>query len=159
MIDRQRDGLLNTEDVAGEAQSSGLQEECSSDEHVEQDLTQQAADFLSEVVRTVDHDIIQPTPPVSGRAKKPTRSTQLRQSRRITRAGNCGPALQRAQVVLMRKLGVLEEQENLTNEAREAYVRLFEHPLSRTHLAALAALLGWTVPEDAEARSADLLVR
>lgn len=64
----------------------------------------------------------------------------------------------RAQTVLMRKLGVLSDAEHITQEAREAYSRLFEHPLSRAHLMALTALFGWTVPAEDEARSPDLIV-
>lgn len=59
----------------------------------------------------------------------------------------------------MCKLGILKEQENLSEEATRAYAQLFDHPLSRPHLVALASLFGWSVPEESEARSADLLVR
>lgn len=57
----------------------------------------------------------------------------------------------------MRKLGLINAQEAISQEAREAYAKLFNHPLSRPHLAAVASLFGWAVPEDLEARSADLL--
>lgn len=57
-------------------------------------------------------------------------------------AGNNGPALERTQCVLMRKLAMITEQEGLTQEARDAYARLFEHPLSRSHIAVVAGLFG-----------------
>lgn len=58
----------------------------------------------------------------------------------------------------MRKVGVISDEESITPEAREAYMHLFQHPLSRAHLTALASLFGWTVPPEGEARSSDLLL-
>lgn len=66
--------------------------------------------------------------------------------------------LNQAQPVLMRKLGIIKEKEDILQEAREAYARLFEHPLSCSHLTALAALFGWTVQSDTEAHSTDFLL-
>lgn len=65
------------------------------------------------------------------------------------KANAAGPdhAVHRAQMVLMKKLGVLGEQQLLTQEAREAYANLFEHPLSPVHIVVLAALFGWVVPD------------
>lgn len=57
----------------------------------------------------------------------------------------------------MRKLGLLTEHEKITAEATEAYAKLFEHPLSRTQLTALASLFGWDIPPECEVRSAELL--
>lgn len=48
----------------------------------------------------------------------------------------------------MKKLGIIMDLHQLSQEAREAYARLFEHPLSTSHVAALAVLFGWTVPGD-----------
>lgn len=84
--------------------------------------------------------------------------TSLCRSRRIAIGGTQGSSLDRAQTILMRKLGVISEREGLSTEAREAYGQLFEHPLSCTHLTALAALFGWSLPPDCEARSPDLLL-
>lgn len=71
--------------------------------------------------------------------------------------GMPGHALQRAQTVLMRKLGIISDQEQMSQEARDAYAALFEHPLSRAQVAVLAALFGWTLPDECEVRSADLI--
>lgn len=68
-----------------------------------------------------------------------------------------GHSLQRAQVVLMRKLDIIGEQDIMSQEARDAYAALFEHPLLWPHLATVAAIFGWEIPEDGEARSANLL--
>lgn len=50
----------------------------------------------------------------------------------------------------MRKLGLLTDHESITDEARQAYAKLFDSPLSRPQLAALAALFGWEIPADCE---------
>jgi len=67
-------------------------------------------------------------------------------------------AIRRAQAVLMRKLGIIGESEHIDIEAQDDYARLFLHDLSRSNGAALAALFGWTVPDDAEVRCVDLCV-
>ena len=58
----------------------------------------------------------------------------------------------------MRKLGIIGESEHIDIEAQDDYARLFLHDLSRSNVAALAALFGWTVPDDAEVRCVDLCV-
>lgn len=83
--------------------------------------------------------------------------SSLRRSRRIAASGTHEPALQKAQGVLMRKLGIVTDREQITNEAKEAYAKLFEHTLSRPQLSALAALFGWIILAESEARSAELL--
>lgn len=84
-------------------------------------------------------------------------SSSLQQSKRIANVTARGTALDKAQTVLMRKLGVITKQEEISPEAREAYTRLFEHTLSHSHLTALTALFGTNVLPDCEARSADFL--
>ncbi|GJN25111.1 hypothetical protein PR202_gb12898 [Eleusine coracana subsp. coracana] len=59
----------------------------------------------------------------------------------------------------MRKLGLLAPTNRLSQEARDEYIRLFDHPLSRTQLAAVAAIFGWTVPESCEAPAADQVLQ
>lgn len=77
-------------------------------------------------------------------------SHTLRRSRRIATSGANGPAVQKAQGVLMKKLGIIQEQEQVTTEAKEAYAKLFEQSLSRPQLAALASLFGWSIPPDCD---------
>lgn len=84
-------------------------------------------------------------PPQTSRPK-PTAVTTLCHSRRIASAGRMGNVVDQAQTVLIRKLGLINTQDRISHEAREAYARLFEHPLSRVHLTALASLFGWSVP-------------
>lgn len=103
-------------------------------------------DYIAAVSTTMQET--RGTPAPTPRPAKRQNSTVLRRSRRIADAGGPSHSLQKAQSVLMRKLGIIPDQQLLTQEAREAYARLFEHPLSPTHVAALAALFGFTLPED-----------
>lgn len=108
--------------------------------------TDRSQEFLAMVTRPVREA---PATPASRPQRKRAVSvaTTLRRSRRI--ANSVGPTntVQKAQTVLMRKLGIIDTQQPMSQEAREAYARLFEHPLSPSHIAALAALFGWTVPD------------
>ncbi|RLM58072.1 hypothetical protein C2845_PM18G11150 [Panicum miliaceum] len=55
-------------------------------------------------------------------------------------------ATKRAQANLMRKLGILGEQEHISVEAQDDYARLFSESLSQAHVEALEVLFGWSVP-------------
>lgn len=58
----------------------------------------------------------------------------------------------------MKRLGLVSDQQNDNTYDLEAYVKLFDHPLPTPHIAALAALFGWTVPDDGEARAPTLAI-
>lgn len=118
-----------------------------------------ADEFLSAIVKPTQavSAIAQPQTPAAPLQKKQNPVSSLRRSRRIANTGGQAPALEKAQGVLMRKLGIVTERESITAEAREAYAKLFDNPLSRPQVAALAALFGWEIPSDCEARSAELL--
>lgn len=121
-------------------------------------LNQQATVFLDDITMRVGETPGVPPPPQS-RQRRPhnrTVNTPLRRSRRIAASGSAATSIQRAQLVLMKRLGLPVEQ-NATPQDVEAYARLFDHPLSPSHIAALAALFGWTVPDNSEARQATLL--
>lgn len=51
---------------------------------------------------------------------------------------------QRAQRILLRKLGLVKEDEAPSAEAIDAYRKLFEVPLCGGMIAAIADLFGWT---------------
>lgn len=103
-------------------------------------------------------------PPVATPSRRPRRacalmegSTSIRRSRRIATTGLLGTALTRAQTVLMRKLGVISPESTLSQESRDAYAWMFEHPLSGTDRGARCVV--WlAVLDNVEARSADLLL-
>lgn len=120
-----------------------------------------AQQFLEEITTPAPamEPMLSPTPNCRPRNARSLRTaTSVRRSRRIAACGITGTAVGRAQTVLMRKLGILQADQGLSQEARDAYAQLFEHPLSRPQLTALASIFGWTVPNSFEARSADLLV-
>ena len=48
---------------------------------------------------------------------------------------------------ILRSLGLFSDGAQLSGEALDRYARLFERPLSRAHIEALATLFGWSVPE------------
>lgn len=58
----------------------------------------------------------------------------------------------------MKKLGIHVENDMPSFSDIDAYARLFDHPLSTSHIAALAALFGWTVPSNGDAGSAEALM-
>ncbi|XP_062227471.1 uncharacterized protein LOC133925624 [Phragmites australis] len=49
--------------------------------------------------------------------------------------------ISKAQKVIMKKLGIVEEEEEADQEAVRRYIGLFDHPLSPQHLEAMASLL------------------
>ena len=69
-----------------------------------------------------------------------------RRSRRIARLP---PEVnQHAASMVCRQLGFADDQQCVSEAAREKYVRFFDKPLSRDHVVALASLLGKEVPHD-----------
>lgn len=51
---------------------------------------------------------------------------------------------------VMRVLHVIDENEGINPEALDRYSKLFDKPLSPSHIQALAALFGWSAPEVGE---------
>lgn len=118
--------------IPGEASCLGVSQD---------QLTEEFARAISMPVQQESANIAM-TPTTRTRCSINMEGTSLRRSKRIACMGASGTALDRAQTVLMRKMGLITEMESISQEAREAYTRLFEHPLSRSHLSALAALFG-----------------
>ncbi|KAG2631280.1 hypothetical protein PVAP13_2NG014400 [Panicum virgatum] len=115
--------------------------------------------FLARVSRPTVSLLREPAPRVQRRrtmtpVKVPRRSRRLAIAARRSEAD----ATRRAQAVLMRKLGIIGESEHISIDAQDDYACLFMQELSQTHIAALAALFGWSVPDDAEVRGVDLCV-
>lgn len=48
--------------------------------------------------------------------------------------------MERAQTMLLRRMGLLEPEEQLSPEAMDAYLRLFSKPMAPHHIKAVAAL-------------------
>jgi hypothetical protein len=76
-------------------------------------------------------------------------------TRLANRSGALSAAIQQIQQNLMLKLGLTSEQEAPGPKALEDYSRLFTKPLSQSHVAALAALFGWHVPDLEQATRED----
>lgn len=85
--------------------------------------------FLEVVTKKIVENPL-PTPVTTQKKQLDKSKFVIRRSKCIVASGGSVPALQRAQSVLMRKLGILVEQEHITPEAQEAYTRLFDHTLS-----------------------------
>ncbi|PNT67103.1 hypothetical protein BRADI_3g20864v3 [Brachypodium distachyon] len=66
-----------------------------------------------------------------------------RRSRRLAIKGVPSFGVKRQQKVLIQHLGLAREGEHIGDEALQAYLRLFEQPLSTEHLSAILALFGW----------------
>lgn len=116
---------------------------------------EQAQQFLRSITTPADTLAnLLATPAPRPRGMKLHDTTTIRRSHRIAVSGYGGTAVNKEQTLLMRKLGLIEAQDAISQEARDAYARLFEHPLSSAQIATVASLFGWTVPESCEARSA-----
>lgn len=51
-------------------------------------------------------------------------------------------------------MNLISDRESLSDEALEKYTEVFSRPLSRNHIAALAALFGWNVPPEYQVHDA-----
>lgn len=61
------------------------------------------------------------TPRQPRRGRVQTSGSSLRRSRPIAHSGIAGTAVDRAQTVLMRKLGILSQEQHMMQQARDAY--------------------------------------
>jgi hypothetical protein len=85
-------------------------------------------------------------PPVPKRRKKTlTRNFKPRRSRRVAKFP---PELgSEAAASVCKKLGLCDDHGNISLEDASRYAALYNSPLSREHIAALAALFGWDASE------------
>lgn len=107
--------------------------------------TTPAANFLRKISKPAGS--IMPAVAVQKRRKKSLPSDFVpRRSRRVAKLPP--EAAGRAATTICRKLG-LSDEERISEEALETYVRVFDRPLSRSHI---AALFGWSAPSCDEVR-------
>lgn len=66
-----------------------------------------------------------------------------RRSVRIARGIECGSSATKQQNVLIQKLCLANEGEVISDDALQAYVKLFEKPLTDTHVKAILAPFSW----------------
>ena len=105
-----------------------------------------AVDSLREgLAFTAAPSILGPRPATSAPARRrktlPPGFTPRRSARisKINDGKNIGP-VQRAQTVLLRRMGVIKPEEHLSRDALEAYLKLFDKPLALHHIRAVTAL-------------------
>ncbi|KAG2590488.1 hypothetical protein PVAP13_5NG059740 [Panicum virgatum] len=102
-------------------------------------VTAATTDFISSMRRALQAPLAQKT---SARHSS-TPASLLKAQRRSSRIANQNSAVRpskRGEAVLMRKLGVLPDGHQVTDEARNKYCKLFDKPLSNKHLAAIRDL-------------------
>lgn len=84
-----------------------------------------------------------PTASAPARRKKPLppNFTPRRSARlyKKTMGHNTGP-VQRAQTVLLRRMGVIQAEEHLSDESLDEYLKLFEKPLAPHHVKAITTI-------------------
>jgi hypothetical protein len=90
-----------------------------------------------------------PDPKVVRRRLFQVSSASARRSRRLAAKlshGVSSPAIKRAQVILMKKLGLSAADERLSQQQLQEYAALFASPLGPEQLRAISALFGLTAP-------------
>lgn len=103
-----------------------------------------------------------PAPQFSKRGSKSSLPNNcIRRSRRLAGVeaevvpGDLGG---RAKKKAMRSLDIIDEHEGITQQAQDEYAKLFQQPLSASHLEALTALFNWRLPEELELMGEDVMV-
>lgn len=119
-------------------------------------LQASATTFLESITAATAEMSTAPPPSQSRSRRQRNVGTPLRRSRRLATGGPTTYSVQKAQAVLMKWLRIMIDEPMPSPNNLEAYARLFDHPLSPSHIAALAALFGWTAPESSETHSADV---
>jgi hypothetical protein len=107
------------------------------------------AAFLGRLTRRVD-GLLPMSVINKRRCKSQLSGATPRRSRRIAGAGvefildDLG---RRTKKKAMRALDILDETEGISQQAQDDYAKLFRHPLSDSHVQALAALFNWSLPD------------
>ncbi|KAK1647756.1 hypothetical protein QYE76_065561 [Lolium multiflorum] len=94
-----------------------------------------------------------PDPKVVRRRLFHVPSASARRSRRLAAKCNSGvssPAIKRAQLILMKKLGLSADEERLSQRQLQEYAAIFASPLGPEQVRAIAALFGLNAPETTE---------
>lgn len=103
------------------------------------------ARFRSGCRRAVD--AVLPAPPPRSpvlRRRRPQAAGQLRRSVRVASRRAPASSVKRWQRLLISRLGLACEGEQISEGDLENYIRLFERPISQEHLNAILAIFGWT---------------
>jgi hypothetical protein len=97
-------------------------------------------------------DCLLPQPPIQKRRIKqlPPNFVPRRSSRLSKKREGLNSTVRQVQAELMMKLNVTNSQVAVTDELLEEFGQLFNKPLSNSHIKALAALFGWSVPDNVQ---------
>lgn len=105
------------------------------------DVNRTIASFRDRFRKTISP--LLPRPMQRKPRKKRTPPSCMRRSGRIAGRFGAGPPIKRQQKELMIRLGIAREGEIIDDGALNAYLALFEEPLSEQRLTAVLALFGW----------------
>ena len=114
-------------------------------------------EFITGLTKRVEGLVAQPPPVQKRRPKAPPPISAPRRSRRKAglHAEFAGiPDSTGARKTVIRSLDIALDQEHVDQKVLNDYAKLFGHPLSESHIQALAALFGWTVPVECRSVSA-----
>ena len=114
-------------------------------------------EFITGLTKRVEGLVSQPPPVQKRRPKAPPPTSAPRRSRRKAglHAEFAGiPDSTGARKTVIRSLDIALDQEHVDQKVLNDYAKLFGHPLSESHIQALAALFGWTVPVECRSVSA-----
>uniref|UniRef100_A0ACD5W6V6 Uncharacterized protein n=1 Tax=Avena sativa TaxID=4498 RepID=A0ACD5W6V6_AVESA len=106
----------------------------------EVDLNQRIASFRCGYRK--HSDALLPRPPWRPCMKKVPPSAVWRSIRLVGRFA-AGTPVKKQQKLLMTQLGIIREGEQISDEALQAYLRLFDKPMTSSRIAAVLALFGW----------------
>ena len=100
--------------------------------------------FKDGITKQINGILPAPIQPVKRKRKLIPSNFNLRRSRRVAKIP---PELGSPSAAKVCKhLGFCDERENISFTDARRYAKLFDSPLSREHITALAALFGWEVP-------------
>ena len=143
---RQRDPLQQT--------PSPLEDTSVEPDHVKD--TTLVCDFVALVTKKTD-GLLPPPVPLRRGCKQLPPDFIPRRSSRLARQRTPNDATRQIQFELLRTMDIGDADEAFSDKALEKYGRLFNSPLSESHIKALAALFGWSVPVDIHLQDVQVL--
>jgi hypothetical protein len=143
---RQRDPLQQT--------PSPLEDTSVEPDHVKD--TTPVCDFVALVTKKTD-GLLPPPVPLRRGCKQLPPDFIPRRSSRLARQRTPNDATRQIQFELLRTMDIGDADEAFSVKALEKYGRLFNSPLSESHIKALAALFGWSVPVDIHLQDVQVL--
>jgi hypothetical protein len=133
-----------------EEPSQGISDgEINSANDISEQLTTPSSSIINMISRKPSH--LLPAPGTGLKRQKDLTVTMPRRSRRVAGIGvefSMQDWRSKASRKAMRALRIINESDKITSDAIMEYALLFKRPLIQSHVDALAALFGWSTPED-----------